>query len=203
MSKLDVAKMNADAVAAYRADPAKNVTKMVGEVITAYTKVAVRLHYAACIATYHAAQSGDVRPLNTFFNGLRQNDKDALRLWVGKLCSYVVEHDDKDDETLKFVTFKKDDGFKIAKNSEAVRVDFFTLEAMLSGQSFMDMDQQAEAKPFGLAELLAMLARVEKQMTKKAAENDLTVPAEIASAVKAMTATITSVGNTLGKPTLQ
>lgn len=204
MSKFDIVKMNADAVASYRADPNKNVTKIIGDTLTAYAKVAVRLHYTACIALFHAAETGDIRPLNAFFDGLRQNDRDALRIWAGKLCTYQVEQEPAEGEPkaepkdMCFLQFNKDAGFKLAKGSEPVRVGFFDLDELIAGKSFMDIDQAKEKADFDLAALLAMLAKVEKNMAKKAKDNNVEVPVELLAAVQSLTQTTTRVANTAG-----
>jgi hypothetical protein len=173
----------------FKNNAAKGVSKM----------IAVRLHYAACFATYHAAMTGDTRPLNTFFNGLRQNDKDALRLWVGKLCTFtVVEEATGVESEKKFISFKKDAAFSIVKGTEAVRSEHFVLADMLAGASFLDINQDAEKKTLGLAEILAALARIEKQTSKKAEENGVELPANIKAMLGSLTETVTAVGNTMG-----
>lgn len=183
----------------FKTNAAKGVSKMIADALSSYTKTSVRLHYAACFATYHAAQTGDTRPLNTFFNGLRQNDKDALRLWVGKLCTFtVVDEASGAESDRKFIAFKKDAAFSIVKGTEAVRTDFFVLADMLSGLSFLDINQDAEKKTLGLAEILAALARIEKQTAKKAEENGVELPAGIKQMLSDVTSTVTLVGNTLG-----
>jgi hypothetical protein len=204
MAKIDIVKMNADAVASYRADPNKNVNKIVGDTLTAYAKVAVRLHYTACIVLFHAAETGDIRAMNAFFGGLRQNDRDAFRIWAGKLCSYQVEQEAVEGEPqaepkdMNFLLFSKDTGFRLAKKSDAVRVGFFDLDELIAGKSFMDVDQAKEKADFDLAALLAMLAKVEKNMSKKAKDNNVEVPVELLAAVKSLTQTTNKVANTAG-----
>lgn len=179
--------------------PEKGVNKMIADALSSYTKTAVRLHYAACFGLFHAARTGDVRPLNTFFNGLRQNDKDALRLWVGKACTFTVIDTDTGAETeRKFIAFKKDGAFNIVKGTEEVRKDWFKLDDMLAGASFLDINQDAEKKTLGLAEILAALARIEKQTAKKAEENGVELPATLKHMLRNVTETVTSVGNTIG-----
>lgn len=207
MSKpANVAKANpvAEAIAYYNTNPGKGVARMVKDAITAYTKVAVRLHFTACFATYHAATTGDPRPLNTFFNGLRQNDKDALRLWVGKAVTFeIVDEETGETSERKFISFKKDGGFDIIKGTEEVRKAHLDIETMLNGLSFLDINQAAETKTLGLAEILAALARLEKQTTKKAEENGVELPATLRHMLTNVTATVAAVGNTLGTATKQ
>lgn len=204
MSKIDIVKMNADAVASYRADPNKNIKSIVEQTITAYVKVAVRLHYTACITLFHAAETGDIRAMNAFFGGLRQNDRDALRIWAGKLCTYQVEQEAVEGEPkaepkdMCFLQFNKDTGFKLAKGSEPVRVGFFDLDELIGGKSFMDVDQAKEKADFDLAALLAYLAKVEKTIAKKAKDNNVEIPVELLAAVKSLTATTTKTANTAG-----
>lgn len=189
----------AEAITYYKTNPGKGVDKMVADALSAYAKTAVRLHYAACFATYHAAETGDIRPLNTFFNGLRQNDKDAMRLWVGKAVTFeVVDETTGETSERKFVSFKKDAGFAIVKGTEAVRVGFLNIETMLNGLSFLDINQDAEKKTLGLAEILAALARIEKQTAKKAEENGVELPANIRHQLSSLTSVVASIGNTMG-----
>lgn len=199
-----VAKVQANPIAiaidTYTANPAKSVAKMVADALSAYAKTAIRLHYTACFVLFHAAETGDVRPMNTFFKGLRQNDADAFRIWVGKHVTFtVVDEKTQEESEARFIGFTKaEGGFKVRKGSDAVRVGFFNVTDLLNGKSFMDIDQDAERKPVGLAEILASLARIEKQMTKKAEENDVTLPDSIKSLLTNITNTAQSVGNTLG-----
>ena len=187
------------ACAAYNNNPSKTVGQMVRDALTMYAKVAVRLHYTACFTLFHAAETGDIRPLNDFFKGLRQNDADALRIWIGKLCTFeVLDEATQETSDQQFIAFSKTDAFKVRKGTEAVRVGFFDISKLLAGKSFMDVDQSAEAKTIGLAEILAALARIEKQMTKKAEENDVVLPGEIKTMLTSLTNTAKTVGNTLG-----
>lgn len=201
MAKIDIAKMNSDAIAAYVADPNKNVGKVVADVLTLYTKTAVRLHHAACISMFHAATTGDIRPLNTFFNGLRQNDRDALRIWVGLKCTFEYENDKGEVENKKFIGFKKGAGFNIVKGTEEVRVGHFDLGTLISGNSFMDVDQAKESKVLSLADLLAMVSKLEKQVIKKADENDIELPETFKKMLADNTATAVRLGNTVGAAT--
>lgn len=203
----NAAKVKVDTVLAtnldmFHKDAAKGVSKMIADALSSYTKTSVRLHYAACFATYHAAMTGDARPLNSFFNGLRQNDRDALRLWVGKLCTFtVVDETTGAESERKFIAFKKDGGFSIVKGTQEVREVHFLLADMLKGLSFLDINQDAEKKTLGLAEILAALARIEKQTAKKAEENGVELPAGIKAMLGSLTETVTAVGNTLGAKT--
>lgn len=197
MSKLinTVYAKGADSIALIAATYATNGEALVGEMLKAtndlYRKVATRLHHTACVALYHAAETGDIRPLNTFFNGLRQNDRDALRLWVGKAASYEVEGE---AEPKRFISFKKDAAFSIVKGTEDNRVGHLNLEVMLHGTSFQDINQEKEAKPLGLVEILNLMARFEKQVTKKADENGVELPASIKHQLTNMTNVVKSFG---------
>lgn len=188
----------------------EGVNDLVKRSIASYKVMGSILHQAACASLFHAAETGDSRPLTMFWEGLRQNDQDALRLWVGKLTKVTVLHAASEaveasettpaieaqperEEVVKFMGFKKDKGFSIEKKTENYRKGYHTLEALLAGPSFQDVDQAKETKAFGLVELLAMLARVEGQVTKKAEENDITIPANLLMAVKDLTKTVATV----------
>lgn len=181
MSKFDkgafTAKQREAATEAYR-NGSKGITSFVTSVLTDYTKLSVRLHFAACATFFHAMQSGDVRPLNAFFNGLRKNDADALRIWVGK-HSIIDVTTDTDVEERKTMGFKKDNGFVVLPKSEDIRVDAWTLDGLFDLPSFQDVDQKAEAAALGLAEILAMLVKAKKTTEKKAEENGVTLPDSI------------------------
>lgn len=197
MSKLinSVYAKGADSIALIASTYATNRDAFVADMLKTtndlYRKVATRLHHTACVVLYHAAETGDNRPLNTFFNGLRQNDRDALRVWVGKAASYEVEGE---AEPKSFITFKKDSAFSVVKGTEEIRVGRFNLEVMLHGTSFQDINQEKEAKPLGLVEILNMLARIEKQVTKKADENGVELPASIKHQLTSMTNVVKSFG---------
>lgn len=197
-----VAKVQANPIAiaidTYTANPAKSVNKMVRDSLTLYAKVAVRLHYTACFALFHLAETGDNRPINAFFSGLRQNDQDALRIWVSKLCTFNVEQEDGTSKEDTFMRRTKEEGFKVRAKMDAVSKGFFDITGLLNGPSFMDVNQDAEKKAIGLAEILAALARIEKQMIKKADENDVTLPDTVKVMLSNLTSTAQAVGNTLG-----
>lgn len=171
------AKQRETATEAYR-NGGKGITSFVTGVLTDYIKLSVRLHLAACVTFYHAMQSGDTRPLNAFFNGLRKNDSDALRIWVGK-HSIVEVTTETDVEERKTMGFKKDNGFVVLPKSEDIRVGAWTLDGLFDLPSFQDVDQKAEAAALGLAEILAMLVKAKKTTEKKAEENGVTLPDSI------------------------
>lgn len=178
------------------ADGGKGVNSLVGKALASYAKMGVVLHQTACAALFHASETGDTRPLSAFATGLRKNDSDALKLWVNKLVMFEIDNEDGSTIEQRFIGFAKDKGFTVKKGTEEVRKGFFDLDKLLAQPSFQDIDQKAEAKPLGLAEILAMIAKFEKQVDKKASENDVKLPAEVVNAVKALTATV-------GKVTVQ
>lgn len=182
MSKFDkaafTAKQRETAHEAFR-NGAKGISSFISGVLNDYTKLSVRLHFGACLGFYHAMQTGDVRPLNAFFKGLRKNDADALRLWVGKLSVIETDAGDSDTEERKTMGFKKDVGFTVLPKTEDIRLDAYTLDALFDGSSFQDTDQKAEAAALGLAEILAMLVKAKKTTEKKAEENGVTLPDSI------------------------
>ena len=191
--------LNSASLATLAVDAIKNndVAGLINKTVASYKTMSHVLHQAACAALFHAAQPGDSRPLSSLHNGMRQNDADALRIWVGKLAIVTVQEEGK-EETIQvpYLTFKKADGFKIRKNTENYRVGHLDIEALLAGPSFQDVNQKSEAV-YDLKKLLATLARVEKQADKKSEENGFEVPAEVMAAIRNLTAASNKVAATL------
>ncbi len=174
MAKFDknefTAKQRETAHEAYR-NGDKGIMSFVSGVLNDYTKLSVRLHLGACLTFFKAMQTGDVRPLNAFFNGLRNNDRDALRLWVGKLSIVQFVDETMEEVDRKTMAFKKDAGFTVLPKSDDARVNAYTLDQLFDGPSFQDIEQKAEAAAIGLAEILAMLVKAKKNTEKKAEDN--------------------------------
>lgn len=180
----------------YKTGGGKTAMSIIAKALDAYAKTAVKVHIAACVGLFHAAETGDTRPLTAFFDGIRQNDRDALRLWVGKRYAKITVREDEDDETgteKSWITFNKDKGFVIVKGTENIRKGYFSLERMLADVSFQDMDQTSEAKTIGLAEILAMLAKVQKSAEKKADENGVALPKALQAELAKLTAVVASI----------
>lgn len=197
MSKVTAIALNSASLATLAIDAVRenNVAGLVNKTVVSYHTMSGVLHQAACAALFHAAQTGDSRPLSALHAGLRKNDADALRIWVGKRTVVEVMQDDK-ELSIPYVTFKKDAGFAIKKGTENYRVGHHDLEALLAGPSFQDVNQKAEAV-YDLKKLIAFLARVEKQADKKAEDNGFEVPAELMGAIRNLTAASNKVAATL------
>lgn len=50
----------------------------------------VQQHLVATSTLLHAAEHGQVAPLNAFYNGLKSSDQTAFKAWVSYLCSDVA-----------------------------------------------------------------------------------------------------------------
>lgn len=189
--------LNSASLATLAVDAVRNndVGGLVNKTVASYKTMAGVLHQAACAALFHAAQTGDSRPLSALHAGMRKNDADALRIWVGKRTVVDVMQDDKELQ-VPYMTFNKDKGFAIKKATENYRVGHHDLEALLAGPSFQDVNQKAESV-YDLKKLLAFLARVEKQADKKAETHGFEVPAELMGAIRTLTAASNKVAATL------
>ena len=189
--------LNSDKLATLAIDAVRNndVGGLVNKTVSSYKTMAHVLHQAACAALFHAAQTGDSRPLSARHAGMRQNDADALRIWVGKRTVVTIMKGEEEIQ-IPYMSFKKDAGFAIKKATENYRVGHHELEALLAGPSFQDVNQKAESV-YDLKKLLAMLSRVEKQADKKAEEHGFEIPAELMGAIRSLTAASHKVAATL------
>lgn len=197
MTKVNNIALNSASLATLAIDHVRagTVSDLVNKTVSSYKTMANVLHQAACAALFHAAQTGDSRPLSALHAGMRKNDADALRIWVGKRTVVDVMQDDKELQ-VPYMSYTKDKGFAIKKATENYRVGHHDLEALLAGPSFQDVNQKAESV-YDLKKLLAFLARVEKQAGKKAEEHGFEVPSELMVAIRTLTAASNKVAATL------
>jgi hypothetical protein len=157
-------------------------SKYIKDTFTLYAKVGDRLHTAAAYALHQAATFGQTGPMNDLFKGLRENDRTALRMWIGAHATYVQVSDDpeKDDKIVAFVRYMKDDGFKMLKGADRhiVKADF-TLENTLNLPSFLDEKIQKEGKAISLEDLLKLAAGFKKNFEKRAESKEVDVPNDL------------------------
>lgn len=163
------------------------VSHLVGLAVKGYKMNAVMMHHAACAVAFHAAQHGDPRPMNDLFKEMRENDKNAFRFWIGKLATYSVTMEDKSEIQGQWLAYTKKDGFVVKKGTENYRKGSLDLDGIIAGTSFMDINQKQEAKELGVAELLALLAKVQKNTEKKAESNNIKLPDAVKGALEFLT----------------
>lgn len=169
------------------------VSHLVGLAVKGYKMNAVMMHHAACAVAFHAAQHGDPRPMNDLFKEMRENDKNGFRFWVGKLCTYSFKQEDGSEVSGQWLAYTKKDGFVVKKGTENHRKGTLDLDGIIAGASFMDINQKQEAKALGVAELLALLAKVQKNAEKKAGDNNIKLPQDVVGALEFLTKTVNKV----------
>jgi hypothetical protein len=167
----------------------KKAMSFASSTVRAYSKLAIQLHQAACLTFFRAAQYGDCDSLNLFYSGLRVNDQTALRVWVGQNCTYV---DLDNGDVRPWLKFKKDKGFVIVNGAEAHRKDMFTIDEEVEGKTmllglkpFYDKDVKT-ASAVTLEELIKMLAKAAKTVTKKSKEENVPLPNDVVNLVKSI-----------------
>lgn len=164
------------------ASDSKSLVSFVKGTLSAYNKVAKSLHETACASLFHVAQGNDPLPLNQFYNGLRVNDRTALRVWLGTHSTYV----DLSDGTVKpWLRYTEKGGFALVKGCESHRKDMFTLGEHVEGKTDL-----IGLKPFyeknvkdkdaiTLEALIAMLAKAAERVTKQANDEGINLPADV------------------------
>ncbi len=156
--------------------------KVLADTRKLYDSVGQRLHVLAAYSLHHAATHSDPRKLTDFFNILRINDQDALRIWIGEYAK-CVDPSDIDEETGEprvkpFLRYSTATGFTFIKGSKPVVADF-TLENMLGTTPFMSLQtKNSGARQLGWEEILAYLLKVKPQVEKKAEKAGLAMPDE-------------------------
>jgi hypothetical protein len=156
--------------------------KLVTTTITAYTKVAKSLHETACALLYHVAQGNDPSVLNRFYEGLRVNDRTALRVWFGQHTSFV---DLNSNSTRNWIKWSEKKGFELVKGCEAYRKDMFLVTDHAEGKTTL-----IDLKPFyekdvkdkdalTLETLVKMLQKAAEQVEKKSKNEGIALPADI------------------------
>lgn len=166
------------------------VNELIDKAIVSYKVMAGVLHQAACAALYHATETGDSRPLTKFFNGLRQNDRDGLRVWLGKIATITHSQEDGSEVETKYLTYKKDAGFVIKKGTQDLRAGYLDIEKLLASPSFQDVNQDKEKPDVDLVAIMAMLAKIEAKTKKKATDNDVKVPEAVLKQLASLSATV-------------
>lgn len=169
-----------------RALDGKLSLKFIASTITAYNKVAVQLHQAACLAFYRAAQFGDPDSLNAFYNGLRVNDQTALRVWIGKHATYV---DLDNGEVRPWIKWSKDKGFAMIKGRQEHRQDVFTLDSEEDGKQMLlalepfFQKNVKDKDAIDLVALISMLKKTAERVEKKSKDENIPLPADILSLI--------------------
>lgn len=163
------------------ANDAKATSSFVTTTINAYKKVAMSLHNAACITFWHVAQGNDPKPLNDFYNGLRVNDRTALRVWFGEHSAFV---DLASNTTRNWIKWSEKKGFELVKGCEDYRKDMFTVGEQVEGKTDL-----LTLKPFyeknvkdkdalTLEALMNMLLKAAEGVTKKAGDEGIALDAD-------------------------
>lgn len=101
-----------------KADTGK-LLKLVANLLKGYAQMHDDLHAMACSVCYHAAKHGDVRPLNTFFNGLNVNYQTAFRFWIGRAFTA--------NEKARCLEWSKKEGWAMIGKTDAERKSFITM----------------------------------------------------------------------------
>lgn len=163
------------------ANDSKALNTLVKGTIASYTKVATALHNTACAVFFHVAQGNDPKPLNDFYNGLRVNDRTALRVWFGKHSSYL---DLENGEMKNWIRWTEKEGFTLVKGKEIHRKDMFTVGETVEGRQdllklspFYEKDIKTK-DAITLEALYAMLGKAAERMTKQADEEGLKLDAD-------------------------
>lgn len=165
----------------------KTLVAFVSSTIAKYNVVAIALHQTACMVLHHVAEGHDPLPLNLFYNGLRVNDKTALRVWLGEHASYV---DAANDTVRPWLSYTEAKGFAVIKGKEAHRKDKYTIDTQEEGKTML-----LATKPFyeknvklpsaiTLEALVAMLAQAAEKVEKQSEKEGIALPASIANLVK-------------------
>lgn len=161
-----------------------HIAKLVAGTIASYTKVAKALHETACATFFHVAQGNDPKPLNDFYNGLRVNDKTALRVWFGEHASYT---DIENGQTRMWLRFTEKDGFSLVKGCEAYRKDLFALgdatdmqTDLLALKPFYEKNVKTPSA-ITLEDLIRILGKAAESVTEKAKKENINLPADVLS----------------------
>lgn len=164
------------------ANDSKALNTLVSNTIKAYKAVGVQLHQTACALFWHVAEHGECHALNEFYNGLRVNDQTALRVWFGEHASFI---DLANNESRNWIKFSTKEGFSVVKGTLDHRKDKFLVEDVAEGKTTL-----IALKPFfeknvkdkdalTIEELVSMLAKAADRATKKAADENIQLPADI------------------------
>jgi hypothetical protein len=160
----------------------KQLVKLVNTTINSYKKLAARLHETAGAVFLHAAQYGEASAMNKFYAGLRVNDQTAFRVWVGEHSSFV---DIGNGAVRHWIKFSAKDGFTMVKGVEAHRKDMFVIgedadgkDDVLSWKPFYEKDVK-DKDSITLEALIKMLEKAATSVTKKAADEGISLPADV------------------------
>lgn len=171
------------------ASDAKKLVSFVGTTITGYNKTAIALHQTACMTFFHTAQYGECHALNLFYQGLRVNDRTALRVWIGQHATFI---DIANGSVRPWIKYNEKEGFSVIKGCEAHRKDMFTINEQVEGRTML-----IGLKPFyeknvkdkdalTLEALVSMLAKAAKSVTAKATAEGIELPAGVKSLVSSI-----------------
>lgn len=184
------------------------VRRYIADTLSSYRKVGTRLHISACLALYHAAEYGDTSLLNLFHgdpeskdDGLKVNDRTALRVWCGKKSTVETKDADGNDVKIEWLGFRSKQkgehkpGFYVKKGTEEYRKGLYDLNDMIEGYDhFMDKDV-ATKEEMTLEKILAYLAKVKDQVEKKAEKDDgskIDIPQDIMAELSKLSALATA-----------
>jgi hypothetical protein len=153
-----------------------------------YATVKDRMHVGACSAFVHAAQYGDVKPLNAFFDALGKAYQNGLRVWAGQCASI-----EQDGQKGSWLTFSSKDGFKVKKGTERYRVDQYD-DTILNEKPFF-ADKDNDVKEYTLESLLKAMNALRSRMEKEEENNERETPFQVPDEVKAAIIAASAVAN--------
>lgn len=165
-----------------RGNDGKLALSFIGTVNKAYSKLALQLHQAACLAFYRLAQHGCPDAMNAFYAGLRVNDQTALRVWVGQHSTYL---DLEANEVRPWLKWSKDKGFRVVNGKEEYRKDLFTIDEEVEGKTMLLMlkpfyDKNVkDPDAFSIETLYIMLQKAAERVTKTAEKENVKLPADM------------------------
>ncbi len=141
----------------------KSVTAFAMRALRNHVKSQKDMHDAACRILDHLALHRNPGLINTFYDSLPKNDKDAFRIWIRNNTKLP-----KDDGTFtSFLKFQKEKFEIVAKHPSDYVADYATL---LAGPSFFTIDQTSETKAMTAERIFAMIAQLSKSLHKKREE---------------------------------
>lgn len=163
----------------------KSLKRYVTDTVAMLAKIDVRKHNTAVMTVFHSAQFGECYNLNAFFNALKVNDQTALKAWIVKNFSGVV--DDKPVHWLMYTNKKNANGetigWHVLKNTSDVRVDRYDFDQLLELEPFYDTDV-SKTKVWDVNALLDVLIKAADTIEKKSEKENITLPPAVTEAIK-------------------
>lgn len=163
----------------------------VEQAVATYHQGKASLHVVGSQVLFHMFKHGDVGPINKLAKGLGLDSKEfkKFKVWVGDMARIK-----SDDEIINTLSFKKDEGFRLVKNTGPARKmlpwidNYDALEK--SASHFLDHKPEKKQSDPTLYKMLKKMKGLAKKVSEDTEEFGVPMPDDVKKALELLEAKI-------------